>query len=128
MKNNTGVDARIIKTKAKLVAVFRRLLSEKSFEDITVNADYSACAERNITLVKVGPLTYILGQYGEAFNPDSVATMDNVFLENISFNGELIEDEHRLVATVNKQNGTYRLVTNERGTGYGEVGRVSFIR
>ena len=33
MKNDIGVDARIVKTKAKLVAVFRRLLSEKSFEE-----------------------------------------------------------------------------------------------
>ena len=55
MKNDIGVDARIIKTKAKLVAVFRRLLSEKSFEDITVNEICELADVRRATFYKHYP-------------------------------------------------------------------------
>ena len=63
MKNDIGIDARIVKTKAKLIAVFRRLLSEKSFEDITVNEICEVADVRRATFYKHYPDKYAFLTY-----------------------------------------------------------------
>ncbi len=46
------IDARIVKTKSKLISVFKKLLCEKSFEDITVNEICEAADVRRATFYK----------------------------------------------------------------------------
>ena len=48
----TGIDARVVRTKAKLVLVFKKLLCDKSFEDITVNEICEAADVRRATFYK----------------------------------------------------------------------------
>ena len=48
-------DARIVKTKRKLLSTFRTLISEKSFEDITVNEICEAANVRRATFYKHFP-------------------------------------------------------------------------
>ena len=52
MKNEKKIDARIVKTKAKLIEVFSELISEKSFEDITVNEMCELANVRRATFYK----------------------------------------------------------------------------
>ena len=49
---NESVDRRVVKTKAKLVSVFKELISEKSFEDITVNEICEKADIRRATFYK----------------------------------------------------------------------------
>jgi len=48
----TNEDARVVKTKAKLISVFEKLLSEKKFEEITVNEICEKADVRRATFYK----------------------------------------------------------------------------
>lgn len=99
-----------------------------SFENISVSDSLQKCADKEISLIKVGPLTYSFADFGEVFNPDSVGTIDNVRLKNIIFDGEKIEDKSKLVASVNKRYGDYQFVSIGKGAGYGVIGKVEVIK
>ena len=103
-------------------------LSNCHFENISVSDSYQKCSEKQISLIKVGPLTYSFANFGEVFNPDAVGTVDNVFLKNIIFNGEKIEDKSKLISTVNKRQDDYQFVSIGKGNGYGVVGKVEITK
>ena len=99
-------------------------LSNCHFENISVSDSYQKCSDKEISLIKVGPLTYSFANFGEVFNPDSVGTIDNICLRNITFNGEKVEDKSKLISTVNKRQEDYQFVSIGKGAGYGVVGNV----
>ena len=103
-------------------------LSDCHFDGITVNATYEACADRDLSLIKVGPLTYIYKSCGEVFNPDSIGVIDNISLQNIVFDAENITDKSKLISTVNKRQGDYRFISIGKGSGFGVVGSVEIIK
>ena len=98
------------------------------FENITTNATLEACAEKEISLIKVGPLTYTYGKYGEVFNPDSIGVIDNISLQNIVFSGETITDKSKLISTVNKRQDGYGFISIGKGCGFGTVGKVDITK
>jgi hypothetical protein len=102
-------------------------LSNCHFEDISVDADYQRCRDKDLSLIKVGPLSYICGKYGEAFNPDSVGTADNIFIKNVTFGGVSIEEKEKLISVVNKPRGEYPVVS-VAGKGYGEICRIELLK
>lgn len=99
-------------------------LSNCHFENISVSDSYQKCADRNLSLIKVGPLTYSFADFGEVFNPDSVGTIDNVSIKNITFGDEKIEDKFKLISTVNKRQNDYQFISIGKGAGYGVIGKV----
>lgn len=103
-------------------------LSNCHFENISVSDVYQKCSDKEISLIKVGPLTYSFANFGEVFNPDSVGTIDNVCLKNITFAGEPVDDKSKLIATVNKRQDDYQFVSIGKGTGYGVVGKVEVVK
>jgi hypothetical protein len=76
----------------------------------------------------VGPLSYICGKYGEAFNPDSIGTIDKVSIKNAKFADEVITDKSKLISTVNKRQDGYGFISIGKGNGYGKVGSVEVIK
>ena len=103
-------------------------LSNCHFENVSVSDSYERCAEKEISLIKVGPLTYSFADFGEVFNPDSIGTVDNVCIKNITFDGVKIEDKEKLISTVNKRQDDYRFLSIGKGSGYGTVGKVEVIK
>ena len=103
-------------------------LTNCHFDGISVNAPYDTCAKKELSLIKVGPLTYTLGKYGEVFNPDSVGVIDGVTIKDVSFAGEAVEDKERLIATVNRRQGNYAFISIGKGCGYGKVGKVDVTK
>jgi AcrR family transcriptional regulator len=70
---STREDARVIKTKAKLLSAFKELLCKKSFEDITVNEICDAADVRRATFYKHFPdkyafLKYLVGTLRDSFD------------------------------------------------------------
>jgi hypothetical protein len=76
----------------------------------------------------VGPLSYICGKYGEAFNPDSIGTIDNISLQNITFSDKTITDKSKLISTVNKRQDDYGFISIGKGCGFGIVGKVDLTK
>ncbi|MBQ4528426.1 MAG: hypothetical protein II998_10170 [Clostridia bacterium] len=103
-------------------------LSNCHFENISVSDSYQRCADKEISLIKVGPLTYSFADFGEVFNPDSVGTIDNVSIKNVTFANEKIDDKFKLISTVNKRQDDYRFVSIGKGEGYGTVGTVEVLK
>ena len=103
-------------------------LKDCHFENISTNATLDACAEKDISLIKVGPLTYTYGKYGEVFNPDSIANIDNISLQNITFSDKTITDKSKLISTVNKRQDDYGFISIGKGCGFGTVGNVDLIK
>ena len=99
-------------------------LSNCHFENISVSDSLQKCADKEISLIKVGPLTYSFANFGEVFNPDSIGTIDDVYLKNITFDGEKVEDKSKLISTVNKRQDDYQFVSIGKGEGYGVIGKV----
>ena len=62
------------------------------------------------------------------FNPDSVGTIDNILIKNVTFNGEKIEDKSKLISTVNKRQDDYQFVSIGKGKGYGVIGKVEVLK
>jgi hypothetical protein len=102
--------------------------SDCYFENISVSADHQRCADRELSLIKVGPLSYICGKYGEAFNPDSIGTIDKVSIKNAKFADEVITDKSKLISTVNKRQDGYGFISIVKGKGYGKVGSAEVIK
>lgn len=103
-------------------------LTDCHFEDITVNATLDACAARDLSLIKVGPLSYIYGKYGDVFNPDSIGTIDKVSIKNAKFADEIITDKSKLISTVNKKQDGYGFISIGKGNGYGKVVSAEVIK
>ena len=103
-------------------------LSNCHFENISVSDSYQKCSDKELSLIKVGPLTYSFADFGEVFNPDSVGTIDNVCIKNVTFDGEKVEDKSKLISTVNKRQDDYQFLSIGKGTGYGVVGKVEVLK
>ncbi len=100
-----------------------------NIENVNVSEGMDELLQRDITLVKVGPLsaTYKGGKddpakWGEVFDPNAVCTVDNLKIKNITYNRKPadISSREKIVRTIRLcVNKDYPNTTPRGGTGYG---------
>jgi len=101
-------------------------------EDIHVADTVAECTERDVHLVKVGPLSAVWkngsedpAKWGEVFDPDAICHVSDIFLKNIDFAGEKVTDTEILTKTIRMTiNPDYPRTTPRGGTGYGTLDKV----
>lgn len=101
-------------------------------EDIFIKNTINRCAELDVRLINVGPLSAVWkngsdnpDDWGEVFDPDAVCHADEIYLKNISFSGEYVADTALLTREVKMTlNPNYPKTTPRGGIGYGTIGKV----
>ena len=101
-------------------------------ENAVISNTLEECINMDICLINVGPLSAVWKNgsenpedWGEVYDPDAICTVDNLYLKNIFFHGELIREKENLVReVVMKINPDYPRTIPRGGTGYGNIKRV----
>ncbi len=102
------------------------------FEDIRVHADFEEMEKRGIKFVSVGPLSAVWkngsenpDDWGEAFDPDAICHVEDVYFKNITYKGKKAKTREELTKEIKMTiNPDYPKTTPKGGTGYGVLGKV----
>lgn len=101
-------------------------------EDVNIENSLEQCDEMDLRLINVGPLsaTYKWDPekpetWTEVFDPDTICTVDDIYLKNIMFAGKKETDVSKLTREVHLTvNPDYPNTTPKGGTGYGIIKKV----
>ena len=87
--------------------------------------------QKDVAFVSSGPLsvTWQKGDrpedWGDLFNPDMCCTVEDITMENISFNGEKIVEKEKLIKEIRQEiNSDYPNTVPAGGTGWGKFNKV----